>query len=94
VVLYVDGDEEDSQETSVAAGETESVSFSVARTVPGDYEVSVAGESAWFTVSQAQPEQSAGGGLGTGAIAGIVIAAVVVLAAAAFLVVRRLRPAA
>jgi parallel beta-helix repeat protein len=90
-VLYVDGESEGSQQVSVAAGETKGASFAVSKAEPGDYEVSVGEETGWFTVVGAQV---GGGGLGAGAIAGIVIAAVVVLGLAAFLVVRRLRPAA
>ncbi|MGB2800397.1 MAG: choice-of-anchor U domain-containing protein, partial [Dehalococcoidia bacterium] len=90
-VLYVGGEAEGSQQVSVAAGETKGAFFAVSKAEPGNYQVSVGGQSGWFTVVGAQT--AGGGGLGTWAIVGIAIAAVVVLGAAAFLVVRRLRPA-
>ena len=90
-VVYVEGEAEGSQQVSVAAGETKGAFFAVSKAEQGDYQVSVGGESGWFTVVGAQT--AGGGGLGTWAIVGIAIAAVVVLGAAAFLVVRRLRPA-
>lgn len=90
-VLYVEEEAEGSQQVSVAAGETKGAFFAVSKAEPGDYQVSVGGQSGWFTVVGAQT--AGGGGLGTWAIVGIAIAAVVVLGLAAFFVVRRLRPA-
>jgi len=90
VVLKIDGVKEAEERVTVAAGESQDVSFSVIRDEPGTYSVSVDGLSGSFTVVAPEEEVPAKPGVNWPLIGGI-IGGVVVLAGLLyyFLVFRR-----
>ncbi|MBA7713512.1 hypothetical protein ES703_122515 [subsurface metagenome] len=76
VVLKIDGVKEADESVTIAAGESQDVSFSVTREDPGDYTVAVDGLSDSFTV--VAPEEEAKPGVNWPAIGGGIGGAVVV----------------
>ena len=84
VVLKVNGSEVDTQDVTVAGGETETVTFSVSREEAGDYTVEVDDQSGSFTVVEETVEIN--WSLVGGIIGGVVV---VGLALAFFLMWRR-----
>jgi len=87
-VLYINGVVEDNQTVSLAGGTSKNVIFTVTKSQPGVYDVSLAGQSGQFEVV------GGGGwfgdGLSTGGIIAIVVA-VIVLVVAIFFILRRTR---
>jgi uncharacterized membrane protein len=80
-VLYINGAVETSQSVSVAGGASKNVIFTVSKTEPGVYDVSIAGQSGQFTVVHTG---WFGGGLGTGGIIVIVVLVIVLILALVF----------
>ena len=90
VILYINGDREDSSTISLAPGSAQDVVFTLSKSIPGTYDVLLEGLPSQFMVIAA-PATGSPGGLGTGAIIGIVAGVVVVIAVVGFLLVRRRR---
>ena len=90
VLLYINGKLEDSYTaSSIAPGSLENVVFTVSRSTPGTYEVSLEGLQGQFTVA-APSGTSSPGGLGTGTLI-VIVAIIVALIAAIVLVFSRIR---
>ena len=91
VTLYINGEVEQSQTVSVPPGGTQSVVFTVSRSVPGTYRVTVEGWSGQFVVVGAGTEPvagggvGAGGGLGTGGIITIVVVGIALITGLIFI---------
>jgi len=71
VILYVNGNAEQSQTVTVAPGSSQNVVFTVTRATPGTYSVLVEGQRGQFAVRSTSV--FGGGGLGTGGIIAIVV---------------------
>ncbi|MBA7481168.1 hypothetical protein ES707_16638 [subsurface metagenome] len=76
VVLKIDGVKEAEESVTIAAGESQNVSFSVTKEDPGDYTVAVDGLSDSFTV--VAPEEEAKPGINWALIGGIIGGLIVV----------------
>lgn len=88
VLLYINGKLEDSYTaSSIAPGALENVVFTVRRSAPGTYEVSLEGLQGQFTVV-APSGTSSPGGLDTGILIVIVAIIVVLIVAIVFVIVR------
>ena len=59
IELYVNYILEDSETKSIVGGGTDSVTFQVTKDTPGTYTVEAGGETATFTVTEAEPEATA-----------------------------------
>ena len=88
VMLLVNGDLENQDGVGLAAGTSETLSFTLYRTTPGEYQVQILGQTATFYVME-EAEQStqqrsrgllAGGTLDTGGIIAIICIAVILVA--------------
>lgn len=88
IILYINGDVEDSRTVSVVPGSTQDVAFTLSRTTPGIYEVVIEGLSGQFIVT-APSTTSTADGFNTGII--IAIAAFVAVLALVFLFIRKRR---
>jgi hypothetical protein len=84
VVLYINGNVEKSSIVGVSPGATQRVVFTVSRTLPGTYKVSVEGQEGQFTVVAGEAAAQPGifgifgtGGLGTGGIIAIIVVVIV-----------------
>jgi len=97
VLLYINGNLEDSRTVKISAGLLQNVAFTVTRSTPGTYEVSLEGLQGQFTVvassavapSAATPSP---GGLDTGTMI-VIVAIIVALVAAIVFVIFRARRA-
>ena len=86
VILYINGDLEDSRTVSVAPGSTQDVAFTLSKTTPGIYDVLMEGLPGQFIVA-APSTTSTADGFNTGII--VAIAAFVAVLVLAFLFIRR-----
>ncbi|GAI11022.1 unnamed protein product, partial [marine sediment metagenome] len=75
LVLKIDGVKEAEERVTIAAGESQDVSFSVTRDEPGTYSVSVDGLSGGFTVIVVTPPPGINWPLVGGIIGGVVVVA-------------------
>jgi len=89
VLLYINGNLEDSYTVSIAPGSLENVVFTVSRPAPGTYEVSLEGLQGQFTVA-APSGTSSPGGLDTGTLI-VIVAIIVALIVAIVFVFARIR---
>ncbi len=86
VGLYINGYAEQSQAVGVSPGGCKTVVFTVSKVTPGNYQVSVEGETGQFTVLVPPTEAAVGfgGPLGTGGIIAIVVVAIALVCGLVF----------
>ena len=83
--LYINGYLEDSRTVGVSAGSSQLVVFTLSKSDPGTYQVSLEGQAGQFTVMAPAETSLFGGPLGTGGIIVIVIVAIAIIVAVIFL---------
>jgi len=89
VLLYINGSLEDSHTVSISPGSLQNVVFTVSRSAPGTYEVSLEGLQGQFTVA-APSGTSSPGGLDTSTLI-VIVAIIVGLIVAIVFVIARIR---
>ena len=78
--LYINDTTEDSRAVSISPGSTQTVMFTVTKSEPGTYTISLGGQQGQFTVADSQPAPSCGSGTGTMLALSIIIVPLFVVA--------------
>ena len=93
VILYVNSDPEDRHTVTIEPASNQDVTFTVTRSTPGTYEVSLEGQHGQFIVTDTSvlPDPPTPSGLSTGIIIAIIAALVVLIVAVALIARSRRR---
>ena len=89
IVLYINGELEQSQTVSVSAGASKLLVFRVTKSEPGVYQVLLEGNEGQFTVIDQADAKNYPGPLGTPGIIVIVVVAIILIGAIVFVFMRR-----